>query len=253
MTKARDLADNAQNTKPKVIDAKGDLIVGTGADAAARLAVGGTNGHLLTVASGEATGLKYALDPVFDLVTTKGDIVVATAADTLTRLGVGTNTYILTADSAEATGLKWAAPAGGGKVLQVVSATYGTYFSTTSATMSDTGLSATITPSSISSKVLVLMSNQMGVTRTGDDCYFKFQILRGSTAIFVGNGNEGFAEANQASNLRQFYTTATATYLDSPATTSATTYKVQIRSVGGSTAIAQYNDNASIILMEIGA
>jgi hypothetical protein len=114
MTKARNLGDHAENTKPKVVDAKGDLIVGTAADTAARLAVGGTNGHLLTVASGEATGLKYALDPVFDLVTTKGDIVAATAADTLTRLGVGANDTVLTAASGEATGLKWAAPAAAG-------------------------------------------------------------------------------------------------------------------------------------------
>ena len=112
MTKARDLADNAEGTKTKAVDAKGDLIVGTAADTAARLAVG-TNGHLLTAASGEATGLKYALDPVIDLVTTKGDIVAATAADTLTRLGVGANGTLLTADSSEATGLKWAAAAGG--------------------------------------------------------------------------------------------------------------------------------------------
>jgi hypothetical protein len=88
MTKARDLADNAEGTKTKAVDAKGDLIVGTAADTAARLAVG-TDGHLLTAASGEATGLIYALDPVTDAVTTKGDIVAATAADTLSRLGVG--------------------------------------------------------------------------------------------------------------------------------------------------------------------
>jgi hypothetical protein len=113
MTKARDLADNAEGTKTKAVDAKGDLIVGTAADTAARLAVG-TDGHLLTAASGEATGLIYALDPVTDAVTTKGDIVAATAADTLSRLGVGADDTVLTADSAEATGLKWAAPAGGG-------------------------------------------------------------------------------------------------------------------------------------------
>jgi hypothetical protein len=96
-----------------ITDAKGDIIAATAADAVARLAVG-TNGHLLTAASGEATGLKYALDPVIDLVTTKGDIVAATAADTLTRLGVGANNTVLTADSAEATGLKWATPSSGG-------------------------------------------------------------------------------------------------------------------------------------------
>ena len=58
MTKARDLADNAQNTKPKVIDAKGDLIVGTGADAAGRLAVS-DNGSILVADSSTSTGLRY--------------------------------------------------------------------------------------------------------------------------------------------------------------------------------------------------
>jgi trimeric autotransporter adhesin len=101
------------NSMATAIDAKGDLVVGTGDDTFSRLAVG-TDGHLLTAASGEATGLIYALDPVTDAVTTKGDIVAATAADTLSRLGVGADDTVLTADSAEATGLKWAAPAGGG-------------------------------------------------------------------------------------------------------------------------------------------
>ena len=88
------------------VDAKGDLISASGNDTPARLAVG-TNGHILTAASGEATGLKWALDPVIDMVTTKGDIVAATAADTLSRLAVGTNGHVLIADSGQSTGLKW--------------------------------------------------------------------------------------------------------------------------------------------------
>jgi hypothetical protein len=47
------------NSMATAIDAKGDLVVGTGADAFSRLAVG-TNGQVLTVDSAEATGLKYA-------------------------------------------------------------------------------------------------------------------------------------------------------------------------------------------------
>jgi hypothetical protein len=115
-----------------ITDAKGDIIAATAADTVARLAVG-TNGHLLTAASGEATGLKYALDPVIDLVTTKGDIVAATAADTLTRLGVGANNTVLTADSAEATGLKWATPASGGgmTLLETLTLTGATVTSST--------------------------------------------------------------------------------------------------------------------------
>ena len=58
MTKARELGDNAQNTKPKVIDAKGDLIVGTGSDAADRLAVG-SNGETIVADSSATTGLRW--------------------------------------------------------------------------------------------------------------------------------------------------------------------------------------------------
>lgn len=43
-----------------VIDAKGDLLVGSAADTLVRLAVGGTNGHVLTVDSAETSGLKWA-------------------------------------------------------------------------------------------------------------------------------------------------------------------------------------------------
>ena len=59
MTKARDLGDNAQNTKPKVVDAKGDLIVGTGSDAADRLAAG-SNGDTLLADSAATTGLRWS-------------------------------------------------------------------------------------------------------------------------------------------------------------------------------------------------
>jgi hypothetical protein len=45
---------------PTIVDAKGDLIVGSAADTVARLAVGGTNGHVLTVDSAETLGLKWA-------------------------------------------------------------------------------------------------------------------------------------------------------------------------------------------------
>jgi hypothetical protein len=110
------------NSMATAIDAKGDLVVGTGDDTFSRLAVG-TDGHLLTAASGEATGLIFALDPVTDAVTTKGDIVAATAADTLSRLGVGADNTVLTADALETTGMKWAAPASGGGMTLITSGT----------------------------------------------------------------------------------------------------------------------------------
>jgi hypothetical protein len=103
------------NTVATAYDAKGDLIVGTGADTFAKLTVG-TNGHTLVADSAEATGLKWAVDPVADVVTTAGDILYATAADTITRLGIGTAGQVLKVNSG-ATAPEWASASSGGLVL----------------------------------------------------------------------------------------------------------------------------------------
>jgi hypothetical protein len=62
-------------------DAKGDLAVGTGADTAARLAVGATNGHVLTIDSAESTGLKWAAAPTADF-----DLTIVTESGTAITL-----------------------------------------------------------------------------------------------------------------------------------------------------------------------
>ena len=95
-------------------DAKGDLAVGTGANTASKLAVG-ANDYVLTAASGEATGVKWAAIPSqggipATLIDAKGDLIAGSAADTAARLAVGTNGFHLVAASGEATGLKWQAP-----------------------------------------------------------------------------------------------------------------------------------------------
>jgi len=63
--------------------------------------------------SSTATGLKWAVDPVADVVTTAGDLIYATAADTVTRLGIGTAGQVLKVNSG-ATAPEWAAAAAGG-------------------------------------------------------------------------------------------------------------------------------------------
>ncbi len=219
---------------------------------------GGTTGQVLAKASG--TDLDYswvAIDPLV-ILDAKGDLITATAADTPARLAVGTNGHVLTADSTESTGIKWAAPAGGGKILQVVSATYSTETTIASTTFTDTGLSLSITPSSASSKVLVLVQQftQRYSNTTGAGA--GINLLRGATTIYSSTtkNTAGYVSAGGASSINLMVMTPL-TYLDSPATTSATTYKTQLAALftnNGGTAVAQGEGNMSTItLMEVGA
>jgi hypothetical protein len=218
---------------------------------------GGTTGQVLAKAS--ATDLDYswvAVDPLV-ILDAKGDLITATAADTPARLAVGTNGQVLTADSTAATGIKWAAVSGG-KVLQVVQATTTTVTSVTGTTLTDTNITASITPSSASSKVLVLVAAtcQMFTSGTVNQVGMGMNLLRGSTVIFDDNANgEGWYITLNTTTYHQLQGIQTINYLDSPATTASTTYKIQIRANAASNT-AKTSDNSrtsSIILMEIGA
>lgn len=142
-----------------------------------------------------------------------------------------------------------------GAVLQVVQATTTTNTSTTSASYTDaTGLSVSITPTSSTSKILVLCDlacyiQADNVTSGG------VQIVRGASAIYTDNRfMADSVNANVGYGLH-----GTFVYLDSPATTSSTTYKIQIQrtSSAGTSYAFQINGNSgntsSITLMEIAA
>jgi hypothetical protein len=135
-----------------------------------------------------------------------------------------------------------------GSLIQVVNASTTTEISTTSDTFTDTGLTASITPSSTSSKILVLYNLQQFTNANG--AVSKFKLFRGSTELIL-HGYQGYvASSTQMSK-------APHQFLDSPSTTSATTYKVQFNSAaGGHNVLMQYDDSngdgfSEIILMEI--
>jgi hypothetical protein len=218
---------------------------------------GGTTGQVLAKASGTDLDFSWVAQDDSNaiqnaIVDAKGDLIAATAADTPARLAVGTNGHVLTADSAEATGIKWAAPAGGGKVAQVVSTTKTDTFSTTSGSYVDvTGLSVSITPTSATSKILVIVDVSGNGTPGTNIGGVKLQ--RGSTDIAYptsfGSRLPGFASpfVNDVAPTAM----ASTNFLDSPATTSATTYKVQARTSGSGTIFinrgSNDGDNASTV------
>jgi hypothetical protein len=129
----------------------------------------------------------------------------------------------------------------------VVQATYSTATSTTSATFTDSGLSASITPSSSSNTILIIVNQHIRVNKA-TDCGYGFRLVRGSTAIFTRDDGSTAAYLT-ASDLRF---PNTMVYLDSPSSTSSTTYKTQINSYNSSTVNAQHSSIPSTItLMEI--
>jgi hypothetical protein len=191
------------------------------------------------------------------LLTAKGDLISATAASTVARLAVGTDAQILVANSSTSTGLEWQTPAAGGKVLQVVYVNYSTATTNTTTTYADTGLTATITPTLNTSKVLILINQKAYVARTGINAGLAIQLLKGATVIYTPDtgGSNGLYTRATGATIMEIEAGVGVQYLDSPATTSATTYKTQAKCYQAGETVTTQNGSSisSITLMEIGA
>lgn len=141
------------------------------------------------------------------------------------------------------------AAASGGKVLQVVNATYGTEVSNSTTTYAATGLTATITPSATTSKTLVIV-NQNGLQKGPNNNFGYLRLMRGASSILVFEGLFG----RSGDSLIHAVGGAGCNYLDSPATTSATTYSTEMKSDSATIVYCQGNGSySSITLLEIGA
>ena len=218
---------------------------------------GGTTGQVLAKASNTDLDFTWSSVDPLTILDAKGDLISATAADTPARLAVGTNGQVLTADSSTSTGLKWATPASGGKVLQVVTATTTTATTISSTTFTDTGLSASITPSATNSKILIMTSQNVEMNRQTNEAGVGVRIMRDSTAIAEYPDYKAFAMYTGNGTHIIGNTIVTLTWLDSPSTTSSITYKTQ-GDIGntannGTSTWQSSSTPGSIILLEIGA
>jgi hypothetical protein len=150
-----------------------------------------------------------------------------------------------------------------GAILQVVQTVKTDTFTLSAGSFQDvTGFSATITPSSTSSKILVAV-NLTGRPDTAGSILAK--LIRDSTDIFIGDAASGFTQATTGGYYTSFTTFQTPiNYLDSPATTSAITYKVAVKATSSTFVINrngifsggfQYGEDSrlasSITLMEV--
>jgi len=143
---------------------------------------------------------------------------------------------------------------GAGKVLQVVQATYSTATEVASTTYADSGLSASITPSSASNKVLVIVTQNLQINILDNGLKGYTKLLRDATAIVTDSIVQVIA-GGLTSNLIQL--NHSIVYLDSPSTTSSTTYKTQIKvndtNNSGKIRAQDESSPSQITLIEIGA
>lgn len=141
---------------------------------------------------------------------------------------------------------------GFGKVLQVVMGSTTTSTASTSTTLADTALSATITPTSATSKVLVLVS-QNGIRKDPGhvDNGVYVVLARGTTTIAQLSSLAGWNYSSSYNHVGG----VSGAYLDTPATTSAITYRTRMCAgrAGANAVVNEGGEMSMIVLMEVAA
>ena len=213
----------------------------------------GASGDTITIPAGatiDASGATVTLPTTIEV-----DAVEPQSGTTLTLGASGDTVSVPTGATLDVTNATVTGLPASGKVLQVVSVATTTESSSSSSTFADvTNLTATITPSSLSNKILVTVFCN-GVGKETNNAYVGLRLLRGASVIA---GLDYLAGLNGASGTN-YIGTSGIMYQDSPSTTSATTYKVQISSEANN-ATAYINrpnggsvPSSTITLMEVSA
>lgn len=224
------------------------------ADAGTTVAMNAAGATTITV----NTGLFAAGDTVFiqnlgagACTVTAGTATVNTAATLALAQYEGGTLYFTSASASIFIKGAGAAAGGGGKLLQVVEGTTTTQTTSSSTTLADTNLTASITPSLNTSKILVTV-NQAGCMKLDGnaDNGILLKLFRGATEIGA-HTTIGYNAINNVNSVGS----ASLIKLDAPATTSALTYKTQFANINNTASVSvQRNSSMStIILMEIGA
>jgi len=139
-----------------------------------------------------------------------------------------------------------------GSVIQVVTASHSSRVDSTSTSYADTGLTCNITPSSSSNKILVICSQAIGQDRDTSEANGSVQLLRDSTSIFESTKISGVEALGSSTTKNNSINCITV--LDSPSSTSALTYKTQLKVANtgnNGTSRAQWNMPSHIQLLEI--
>jgi hypothetical protein len=173
----------------------------------------------------------------------------------LVDLKGGTTDQLLAKNSNTDLDFKWITFAGGGKLKQVVQATTTAFFSTNSTSYVDiTGLSISITPTANTSKIFAIWNSPTIYRGGGTNANnVGIKLVRGATDVFANDYLFNLAISGDKDGSYPY----TMFFLDSPATTSATTYKLQMKNQNSYTSYWNYlgsaTEVASITLFEIGA
>jgi hypothetical protein len=139
----------------------------------------------------------------------------------------------------------------------VIQGTTTTSVGISATSFTDSGITATITPTSTTSKILVTIVASFALVRASSfPAGAYFQLLRASTALFTDAGAQGSMRLMASNPLQlQLHTRQTFQYLDAPASTSALTYKLQAKVEDANSTITFQNNSviSTIILQEIPA